>query len=1045
MGAAAVLGRVHGDLEPALVERIRAARRADPAAPVTILVGSNLLAAYLRRTLAANLGGLFNVRTVTFSDLVSILAPGGAAALPPAAELAVLEDMIAAGAGRAAFGNVAALRGFAPTLLETFDDLAEGGCTAPVARALAKGREGTAAAVLSLFADYRVRIESLGGDAHSRFVKALDAAKSSSPGRSISEALGSPAIAYGFYDFNEMQWRLLDRLASTVGLEILMPWGETEGYRFAGQAVRRLEGVGAAIDRGDAGAAAARSSAGAVRGNISILNLPGEEEEVREIARRILTLARDGGARFGEIAVIVPSVEGYPALVREIFDEAGIPWYAGSAALGAPGRAAASAASLLGLVCGPMERRELVEFLSLATLREAGDSGRAVDKVSLWVRRSADAGIIGESGWGEEAGVLVRRLETDLDRGKARTRDVEAARRVEGIVRRITSAREEAGSARTWTAVASAASNAVRDILEQSLERDEACAAIERLGDLDRLGIAASPERFLRAAVPALEGLGAKRGRLGEGVALLTYGQARGLGFRATFLSGLAERMFPAPARQDPFLGDAERLALAADSRGAVRLAARGERIAEEALLFCLALESASEETILTYPRFEQGTGKEKIPSSFLRFAGGAVGTPRGAGTTSAVGPSDAAKTASSTLPAQRIARGTALERGVELVSLAEYDFERARLPKKRGGAPPDDPLFERGAALVRGRWGAPKFTEYDGVFRSKLALDEMRRLEESRAHRFSPTGLERYASCPFEYFLARVLGLEELEEPERVVTISPADRGSLIHRILARMHEELKRGDLLPIAGAPVDRVDAIARLVTERLLAEAPGEWAVGLPVFWELEKRLVREAIRLFLDEERLETEGYIPAEFERSFGRREGRDDVAYERGALRVRFHGWIDRIDTASGGRFRVIDYKTGKLAGRDQDLAGGTSLQLPIYLLAAARLLDLPVERGEAMLRHVGVSPDRRPVRFLGRKWGESEEEFANILEVSTAGIEKGLFFAPASDEQCRNCGVSIACSSGMQRLFERKASADERVLPWLRMRGIAGEEEEE
>lgn len=1012
MGIAAFLGPVHRDLEPALIERIRSARRDDPASPVTILVGSNLLAAYLRRILAANLGGLFNVHFVTFSDLVSRLAPTGTGGIPPSAELAVLEDMIAAGAGRAAFGEVAALRGFAPTLLGTFDDLAEGGCTPAAARSLARGRSETTAAVLSLFADYRERIESLGGDEHTRFAAALEGA--------VPALLGSPLIAYGFYDFNEMQWRLLDRIAAAAGIELFVPWGETEGYRFAGQTVRRLEAAGAVIDR------RAASSTGVATGNLAVLNLPGEEEEVREIARRILTLARNGGIRFGEVAVIVPSSEGYPALLRETLDEAGIPWYAGSAALGAPSRSAMSVSSLLGLACGPIERRELSEFLSSATLRETGGGAGATDSVSLWIRRSAEAGIIGEGGWVEETAALVRWLEAGVEKGEVPSRDLDAARRVERIVRRVATARDEARSARTWTVMARAVSGAARELLEPSPELDGAVGILEGLGALDRFGLAVSPERYLRAAGPALEGSGAKRGGFGSGVALLTYGQARCLGFRATFVPGLAERMFPTPARQDPFLGDADRAAIARESQGSVRLPARGERIAEEALLFLLALESASGETVLSYPRFEQGTGKEKIPSSFLRFAAAGVATE---GAVSA---------------AQRISRGTARERGLELVSVFEHDVERARLPKKSGGAPPDDPLFERAAALVRGRWGAPKFTEYDGVFHSQRARDEMRRREEERGRRFSPTGLERYASCPFEFFLTSVLGLEELEEPERVVTISPADRGSLVHRILARLHAELEKGGLLPIAAAPPERVAEIARSVTERFFAEAPGEWPVGLPVFWELEKRLVREAIRLFVDEERLEAEAFVPAEFERSFGRREGRDDVSYERGGLRVRFHGWIDRIDTAPDGRFRVIDYKTGKLSGGEQDLAGGTSLQLPVYLLAAARLLDRPIERGEALLRHVGVSPERRPVRFSGSRWSESEEEFANILRVATSGIESGLFFAPASDAQCRNCGVSIACSSGMQRLFERKAAADPRILAWRAMRGLAEEEDE-
>ena len=51
----------------------------------------------------------------------------------------------------------------------------------------------------------------------------------------------------------------------------------------------------------------------------------------------------------------------------------------------------------------------------------------------------------------------------------------------------------------------------------------------------------------------------------------------------------------------------------------------------------------------------------------------------------------------------------------------------------------------------------------------------------------------------------------------------------------------------------------------------------------------------------------------------------------------VRFRGKIDRIDRASDGRVRVVDYKTGKYFwGRDAQFKGGTALQLAIYNHAA-------------------------------------------------------------------------------------------------------------
>src|SRR5699024_4924407 len=62
--------------------------------------------------------------------------------------------------------------------------------------------------------------------------------------------------------------------------------------------------------------------------------------------------------------------------------------------------------------------------------------------------------------------------------------------------------------------------------------------------------------------------------------------------------------------------------------------------------------------------------------------------------------------------------------------------------------------------------------------------------------------------------------------------------------------------------------------------------------------------------------------------------------------------GRVDRVDiTGDRSRFRVIDYKTGRAASRyrENTVSGGRALQLPIYLLATAELLDLPWQRSEA------------------------------------------------------------------------------------------------
>jgi ATP-dependent helicase/nuclease subunit B len=1020
MSGTALLGRTGSELEGALARHIASARAADPSAPLTVLVGSNLLGTHLRRALAEKAGGLFNVRFETFAGVAEAIAGGrGGPALPPFADRLIVWELVSSSDVSSRFGEAAGTRGFGEALLGTFSDLAEAGCTPEIARRLAEGGAaaqrpgGMTRDVLALYARFRERVDGLGGDIQTLFLSAL-----SSP---VPASIGRHVFAYGFYDFNEMQRRLLAHLARERDVTVFLPWGEGDAYRFARNAPTMLEGCGFGLRAPSAGGAGAGS---AVRPKL--MNASDEEQEVREIARRILSLAALEDRRFGDIALVLPSAESYVPLVREIFDEAGVPCYLRADPAAGRSPAARGALALLRLLGGSMERRDLVEFLVSAPLAPSGACAESVDRFSLWVRASAEAGIIGERSWTDESAALVERLRATCGQDAADREALAAALDVDELLAKIVRAREAIRGLASWGDTARRLSELVGELFQESDDRRAAQDEIERLAALDAIRSPASFDAFARIAETALLGSGRVPGRLGgDGVNVLTLAQARGLTFGAVFIPGLAERSFPTVIRQDPFLNDAERRALNASSGGAIRLSEKSGRLSEEALLFALARESARDECVVSYPRFEEGTGKERIPSSFLRFIEGySIDGAHG----------DA-------LDLEGVPRGAAA-RGALLISEQELDFESAASFLRGSGYLPDNEFFSRGGRLVRGRWGTRKFTPYDGVFSSTEAVAELRQKLAEDGMRFSPTYLETYAGCPFNYFLVRVLGIEVLEEPERVISITPPQRGILIHRILARIFGEFKKRGLLPVKDAPPAEILAIAGRVTERLLEDFPKTDPVGLPVFWEMEKRLVRESVRLLLEEERVQGDDFVPVEFERSFGRAGDPLDVPYDVDGSVVRFRGRIDRIDTAAGGRFRVIDYKTGRLSGADQDLARGSALQLPVYLLAASRILGLELRSGEARYRRVGTGEGKDAVVFSGSAWDESSPLFAKIVGVITRGIERGIFFAPADELECRTCDVRPACPSGASGLFAIKAANDGRAREYLEMRG--GEEEE-
>ena len=58
---------------------------------------------------------------------------------------------------------------------------------------------------------------------------------------------------------------------------------------------------------------------------------------------------------------------------------------------------------------------------------------------------------------------------------------------------------------------------------------------------------------------------------------------------------------------------------------------------------------------------------------------------------------------------------------------------------------------------------------------------------------RISASGIESWATCPFQFFLGRVLRIDATDRPEDGWTVDPLERGSLVHRILERFFKDLR------------------------------------------------------------------------------------------------------------------------------------------------------------------------------------------------------------------------------------------------------------
>lgn len=229
-------------------------------------------------------------------------------------------------------------------------------------------------------------------------------------------------------------------------------------------------------------------------------------------------------------------------------------------------------------------------------------------------------------------------------------------------------------------------------------------------------------------------------------------------------------------------------------------------------------------------------------------------------------------------------------------------------------------------------------------------------------------TALEEFAQCPFRFFAGRILGLEEREELAE--DVDARARGELIHRILYEFLDAW-RGEHGRVTEATRDQALASLRAVGERVF-RAPG--STGF--FWDREKQRLLGGGRTpalleeWIDYEAAMTSRHRPALLEWPFGKSPTPPLVLEDGERPPVRVRGRIDRVDALEDGSgFVVWDYKTGSVNKPIPKLRAHIRLQLPLYMLAVARLqpgLGAPLGAAYQQVRKAG---EVRTAGAFGRK----------------------------------------------------------------------------
>jgi len=984
---------------------IAAARIADirsrkPLVPVYLLVRSNLVAVQLKRFLADELGGILNIRFLTFPDLLEKIESERdemSEKLSPVSARLIIEKMKYQGSVPRYFSGISESSGFSDSILRTITDLSEAGLDLEEAERLAgsgacRGLSERVRSVISTFTDYRKEVEKQGADIHTRFMKAAEG----------GVALDGPLLVYGFYDFNQLQINLLASVASGQRVELLMVSARDNSFPEA--SMERLEKAGFSIT--GEGKEERMNPAG-LRG--ILVEAYDEEGEAAEIARMILETVKDEGVLFRDIGIVYPSDDCFPP-VEEALEEAGVPYYVSRAEGPESSRAVRSLTLLLDLIGGRFGRKELVEFLLLAPLAVPGERSAEFDPFDLWVGATAAEGISGQDDWLKKNSSFLNDLRLREDNEDTR-RVIEAAEIVGGILAEIEKSRIAVEGKLTWEEISSTVSSLASRIL-----RDE--TVLEGIFDtgLDRGSTTLTYEAFSGILKKLIRRGSFRRGSfLASGVNLLTLQQLRGLSFRILFLGGLIHEKLPGRIQQDPFIRDREREELNRISEGKLFLQEKMSRYEEIELIFTLALRSASEKLVCSLALFEGDDDRKRLRSYLVDML------------------EDFTSGGNLRLEKKLI---TADRRPSCYISADEYlFFQTSDFHRKGQGPLPARSFFDRSVKALMARMNTASFFPWDGVFSSPEALGAVR--DEMRERRFSATFLQSYSNCPFVFFMKYILGAEPIEDPELTISIDAMQRGQLMHGILEKAYIRFRDRGLLPLRKDKQEEISGILKSAAEMEFEIFSGRQAVGLDFMWKLSREEITESVELFLKREAESEEFYIPVGLEEFFGAGEQPVEISLSVSGRRIRIRGKIDRLDTVGGDdSFRVIDYKSRKPSGaRNNDFSCGKHIQLPLYLLGASAILDKPLKEGIAEYREVSTEPSGAVV-FEGSELEKKREEFDRIIETTISSIENGLFFYDPTGSWCRFCNYKPACPASRKRLFRGKAGNDSRCLEYRRMK---------
>jgi ATP-dependent helicase/nuclease subunit B len=832
--------------------------------------------------------------------------------------------------------------------------------------------------------------------------RALSAARSGSP------ALGKYKrfLYYGFYDLTGLQADFFEAVAKDYPVTLYFPYRkghpafsfadrffETK-LHFSKTAPERLDdgvegrALGTVLDAlfqpGKTGAAK--------EGALRFISASGGQDEVWRTAKEILRLVEEDGYRYGDIGVVARTIEPYRSSICNAFHESHIPYFSGAEEPLLRRPAARLCMTLLTL-----GRRD---FPAIAVLDLVGAPCFKGSAEKNWRRLVERLRI--HRGWLQWEGKLKPVTRGDfelfphLENGEIVSKKESAAlwTLLEGWKETLSPV-----GAQTWSYWVDYARTFIESVLDPGDDPGYAAFkdALSRFKTFDMLGEETGFPEFLEAVEDRLTRLSRpSEDHASGGVRVLNAMDARGESFKALFLLGMQEGLFPRTIREDPLLRDAARSALNRD--GGYWISSKQAGYEEEKLLFYILCAAADEKLYCSFPRSDEN-GRAQVQSIYLYDLCSAAGREWP--------PKDILEYVPRP-PQQKLCdpkiRNFLSPKELSVAAALRGEDARNLHRAFKLDAAGYHALAMRAEGLNRG--GKPG--EMDGIVGPPEEY-----LTSLKRRGLSPSALEMLARCPFQFYASYVLGLDEPEEPSQAGVVSPVVKGEIYHALLRGVYDRMRRGGYWKKA----DRTFPESELRAQEQEVFTKFTWReLGVyPLLWAITLRGMRAHIRRFLtwDLARSLREGWIPAFFETEL-----RADLPLTLSgkAPQVPFQGRADRIDVQEG-RFQVVDYKTRwkKPGTLERAASKGELFQPTLYRELAGDKKELKGLQGDGVRFFALEAEDDKTEHVYGEEFHRANlKDLYMRLSESVERIAAGRFVIRPDDGEfghCRWCSFGDLC----------------------------------